>query len=201
MFRRKPPTPVLPPEWVFVGLGNPGPEYTGTRHNVGFQVIDLLLERAKGKLQTRKHQAVYGVFNVSGVPCVLVKPMTYMNLSGRAVAPILKEFRLGLDRLVVITDELDLMVGDAKFSPKGSAGGHNGHKSLIASLGSTEYARIKIGIGKNDGDTIDHVLGRFDLDERASVDSVISRVADALEVVASDGVDRGIADLNAKRPR
>ncbi|MBL8047621.1 MAG: aminoacyl-tRNA hydrolase [Chthonomonas sp.] len=201
MFRRKPSAPTLPPEWIFVGLGNPGPQYAHTRHNVGFDLIDHLAEAAKHTLKTRKHSAVYEVVPVAGVPCLLVKPMTFMNLSGQAVSPILKEFRLGLDRLVVITDELDLPVGDAKFSPKGSAGGHNGHKSLIATLGSTEYARIKIGIGKGEDETIDHVLGRFRPEDRVDVNKVIARVAECLETVALHGIDRGIAELNRQRPR
>lgn len=185
---------------MIVGLGNPGPTYAGTRHNVGFNVIELLAERARIRLNQRKHQAVFDVVPVNGVPCVLVKPMTFMNLSGQAVAPLLRSYNLGPEHLIVIADELDLEVGDAKFTASGGAGGHNGHRSLIGSLGTKEYARIKIGIGKGGDETVNHVLGRFSPEEQHTLNDVVARVAHAIEVAAVSGLAKGIEELNRQRP-
>ncbi len=199
MFRKRPKDPLPPPTWLFVGLGNPGPEYRGTRHNVGFEVIDQLAERHKIQLSTRKHKAVYGIGMVGSESVILAKPLTYMNLSGESVAPLLREYRLGPDRLVVVTDELDLEVGDIKFKPSGGAGGHNGHRSLIKLLGTQDYARIRIGIGKPSESGADHVLSRFTPTEQSEINAAVSRSLVALEVVASAGLDRAIAETNTLR--
>jgi len=161
MFKKK-AQPIAPPEWIVVGLGNPGPEYRGTRHNVGFDVVDLLAERHKIKLDKSKHRSRYGIGVVGDTTVLLVKPLTYMNLSGQAVAPLAREHGIKPERILVVADDLDMKVGRVRLKPKGSAGGHNGHKSLIASLGTQEYPRLKIGIGSVDRtETIDHVLGAF----------------------------------------
>ena len=199
MFRRKPKAPDTPPEWVIVGLGNPGPEYRGTRHNVGFEAIDLIAEKYKIDMKTRQHQAIIGRGVVDGVSAVLVKPMTYMNLSGRAVGPILRQFGLKADRLIVVTDDLDLKPGDLKYKPKGGAGGHNGHKSLIQTLGTDEYARLKVGIGKPPAEGADHVLERFPPDERAAVNDALQRAVVAIETTLTQGLERGIAETNTGR--
>ena len=134
---------------------------------------------------------------IAGHGVVLVKPLTYMNLSGQAVAPFLKEFAINPDHVLVVTDDLDLPVGKVRFRTKGSAGGHNGHKSLIHSLGTQEYPRIKIGIGKGPDDTIDHVLGRFHPDEFTDVKRCLERAAKGIEVVLTDGVDNGSLAINS----
>ncbi len=198
MFRKKPAAPTLPPEWLIVGLGNPGPEYRGTRHNVGFEVIDELADRWKGKLATRQHKATFGVMSIRGVPMVLAKPMTYMNLSGQAVAPLLRAFSLSPDRLIVIADELDLPLGRVQMKPGGGAAGHNGHKSVQQALGTQQYARIRIGIGKGDEATIDHVLGRFHGDDLATAMRSLERAADAIERVAESGLEQAIGWLNSQ---
>jgi peptidyl-tRNA hydrolase, PTH1 family len=122
-----------------------------------------------------------------------------MNLSGRAVAPILREFGIKPDRLVVIADELDLPVADLKYKAKGSAGGHNGHKSLIHSLGTEDYPRIKVGIGKGDDETIDHVLSRFPPEERVDINDAVKKAAEAVERTLNSGLDAAIAWLHTGR--
>lgn len=197
MFRKKPAAPILPPEWLVVGLGNPGPEYRGTRHNVGFEFIDGLAERHRIKLDRSKHQARYGIGRLFETSVVLVKPLTFMNLSGRAIAPLLREYGLGVDRLLVVADDTDLPPGRVRLRPEGSAGGHNGHKSLIQSLGTQDYARLKIGIGRTAKDeTIDHVLGPFRPDERPEIDAALRRCEAAVELLFHRGVEAAMQEAN-----
>jgi PTH1 family peptidyl-tRNA hydrolase len=180
-----------------VGLGNPGPEYKGTRHNVGFDVIERLAEKHRIKLDKSKHRARYGVGRVGESTVVLVKPLTYMNLSGQAVAPLAKEYSIAPDRILVVADDLDLVVGRLRLKPKGSAGGHNGHKSLIQSLGTQEYPRLKIGIGSVDrSQTIDHVLGAFKGDEREIIARSLARATEGVERIVEDGVERAQSFIN-----
>jgi len=187
----------LQPKWLIVGLGNPGPEYRGTRHNVGFETVEAFAERHHIKLDQRKFQAVYGVGEVDGVAVAVAKPMTFMNLSGRSVLPLLQSFSLQPDHLVVVADDLDLPVGMLRFRDAGSPGGHNGHKSIVNVIGTTSYARFKIGIGKDDT-VIDHVLGRFDPEERMLVDKVISLAADRIEVVVTQGIAAALVQASIR---
>lgn len=190
MFRKRPAEPTLPPEWLIVGLGNPGPEYKGTRHNVGFDVIERLAEKHRIKLDKSKHKARYGVGRIGETTVVLVKPLTYMNLSGQAVAPLAKEYSIAPDHILVVTDDLDLTVGRVRLKPKGSAGGHNGHKSLIQSLGTQDYPRLKIGIGSVDRtQTVDHVLGAFKGDERETIARALVRAVEGAERVVEYGIE------------
>lgn len=187
--------PKIHPTKMIVGLGNPGPKYARTRHNVGFEVIDLLGERHKVKVNVSRKQALIGEFELFGVGVALVKPLTFMNLSGRAVKDLAAGYGIKPENILVVTDDMDLATGVVKMKPKGSSGGHNGHKSIIASLGSEEYPRIKIGIGKA-GETIDHVLGRFDPDERGLVDDCLKRSADGVERWVTDGTERAMNVVN-----
>ncbi|AIE86381.1 aminoacyl-tRNA hydrolase [Fimbriimonas ginsengisoli] len=189
--------PTLPPEWMVVGLGNPGPEYRGTRHNVGFHVVDELAERHRIKLDKAKHRARFGIGSIGDTPVILVKPMTFMNLSGQAVAPLAREYGLKPDRILVVADDLDMQLGRVRLKPKGSAGGHNGHKSLIQSLGTEEYPRLKIGIGSVDrSHTIDHVLSTFKGDERDVIAIALDRAADGVEKAVQDGLEPGMNVVN-----
>jgi PTH1 family peptidyl-tRNA hydrolase len=186
---------------MVVGLGNPGPEYRGTRHNVGFDVIERLAERHRIKLDKSKHQARYGIGRIGETTVLLVKPLTYMNLSGRAVAPLAKEHSLGPDRILVVADDLDLAVGRVRLKPKGSAGGHNGHKSLIQTLGTQEYPRLKIGIGSVDRtQTVDHVLGSFKGDERDLIARALERSVAGVERVLEAGLEAGLNFVNEGQP-
>lgn len=196
-FRRKPRVLQASPEWMIVGLGNPGPEHRGTRHNVGFQVIELLASRHRAKLDRASHRAQLGLAQVGGKAALLVKPLTYMNLSGTAVAPLARQYGVPVGRVLVVADDLDLPLGRVRIRARGSSGGHNGHKSLIAALKSQEYPRVKIGIGAAGGDAIGHVLGGFSQDERSVAEEAVEKAAHACEMVLADGLERAMAEINS----
>jgi PTH1 family peptidyl-tRNA hydrolase len=199
MFRRK-PSAIEPPSWMILGLGNPGPEYRGTRHNVGFEVIDAIADQFRIKLSESKHKARYGIGTVAGASVALVKPLTFMNLSGEAAAPLAKMWSLTPDRILVVADDLDMVTGRVRMKPKGSAGGHNGHKSLIRHLGTEEYPRIKIGISRVDrSETVDHVLGTFPPDERERINEAVRHVIRGIEVLMDRGLDAAITFVNESR--
>ena len=180
-----------------MGLGNPGPEYSGTRHNVGFAAVDLLGDRHRIRLDKSKHRARYGLGMLDDTCVVLVKPLTFMNLSGQAVAPLAREYGIKPDHILVIADELDIPLGKLKMKPKGGPGGHNGHRSLIASLGTQEYPRIRIGIGKvGKGETIDHVLGSFNPEEKVTVGEMLAKTCQICSVLVSQGLDRALGFAN-----
>lgn len=194
MFRRKPRPE--PPTHLIVGLGNPGPEYARTRHNIGFEVIDLLADESKIRVRETGCRALFGIGTIEGVSVALVKPMTFMNLSGEAVACLAIRWGISPERILVIADDLDLPVGAFRMRPGGGAGGHNGHRSIIAKLGTNAYPRIRIGIGKGDDETISHVLSRFSPAERQDIDPAIQRAADAARLWLTDGVDRAMSKYN-----
>lgn len=192
MFWKK-PTLGLPPEWMIVGLGNPGGEYRGTRHNVGFEVVDRLAEAHKIKIARAKHRALTAMGKIHDTQVLLVKPLTYMNLSGQAVGPLARDNQLKPENIFVVADDLDLPVGALRIKLNGSAGGHNGHKSLIQSLKTQDYPRLKIGIGKTKREgTVDHVLGSFDRDEREVIDSAIRASVKACEALVHGGVQAAL---------
>jgi peptidyl-tRNA hydrolase, PTH1 family len=183
--------PDMLPEWLIVGLGNPGGEYAGTRHNVGFEVVDALSSEHRIKLDKGKHRARIGLGRINDVAVCLVKPLTFMNLSGQAVGPLARTYGIKSDHILVISDDLDLPVGKLRLREGGSAGGHNGHKSLIQYLGTQDYPRIKIGIGKG-GNTIDHVLSGFDPREKELISPAIAAAAKAVAEVVLRGYAGGL---------
>lgn len=192
MFRRK-PKERIEVEWMIAGLGNPGGEYAGTRHNVGFESIEKLAKAHGVKLDKSKHRAKFGVGRISGVGVVLVKPMTYMNLSGLAIKPLMDDFKIEPNRLLVIADETDLPLGRLRLRETGGAGGHNGHKSVIGALKTQDYARLRLGIGRvAKDDTIDHVLGRFEDDEAPEARAMIELSVQAVEKVVTEGLERAM---------
>ena len=198
MFRKKPQPPVENVEWMIVGLGNPGAEYRGTRHNVGFAVVELLADRHKLKIARGRNKAMLGIGPIAGHSVALVKPLTYMNLSGQAVGPLARSFNLKPSHVLVIADDLDLPLGKLRLRAKGSPGGHNGHKSLMAFLQTNEYPRIKIGIDCVDkGRTIDHVLSTFDRDERETIDAAIRHAAEVSEAVVNGNWEEGLRLVEA----
>lgn len=197
MFRR----PRAPARYLIIGLGNPGPEYAGTRHNVGFMVVELLAQRHRIPLKEAKHGARVGEGSIAGEPVALAKPLTFMNLSGRAVRPLMHRYSLTPEQVIVVYDDADLPLGKIRLRARGSAGGHGGLKSIIASLGSSEFPRVRIGIGRSaGGDMIDHVLSRFGHGERPVVEAAIERAADAVEAIVTHGIEAAMNRFNAPAP-
>lgn len=168
---------------LIVGLGNPGREYELTRHNIGFMVIDELAKRWNISLNEQKFKGVFGAGFVNGEKVVLLKPLTYMNLSGESIRPLMDYYKIDVEDFVVLYDDLDIPVGKLRLRMKGSAGGHNGVKSTIAHLGTQEFQRIRMGIDrpKNGMKVPDYVLGRFSAEEMPEVESAIQKSADACE--------------------
>ena len=172
---------------LIVGLGNPGPKYRGTRHNIGFAVADELAGRAGVEFETAPADALMARWRQQDA--LIVKPLTFMNLSGEAVGGIVRYFKIDTADLLVITDEVQLPLGRLRARPRGSAGGHNGLKSIIAHLGE-EFARLRIGVGRGDmrRGLADHVLASFDKDERDEVERMTARAADAAEMFITSGI-------------
>jgi peptidyl-tRNA hydrolase, PTH1 family len=173
---------------LVVGLGNPGRKYAGTRHNVGFEVVDALAGRHRLEWESAPAEALIAKWRGAGA--LLVKPLTFMNLSGYAVGDLLRYFKVDLADLLVIVDEVQLELGRLRTRGSGSAGGHNGLKSLIEQLGTDQFARLRFGVGRGDArrDLADHVLATFDKDEQPIVAEAIARAADAAEVFINEGL-------------
>ena len=171
---------------LIVGLGNPGDKYQGTRHNVGFDVIDALARQEGLKLTDQKFRSDYTIWRVGDEKVLLVKPYTFMNLSGEAVLPLMSYYNISPDELVVVYDDLDLEPGKLRLRQSGSAGGHNGVKSIIEMLGTQDFKRVKIGIGRPQygRKVVDHVLERFDTDDRALIEQKIDQTTDLLRAWA-----------------
>lgn len=190
-----------PADLLVVGLGNPGAEYEGTRHNVGAEVVNLLVARHGAKLRKGKERAMVDEVVVGGRRLALAIPMTYMNLSGEAVAPLVR--RHGIDdphHLVVVHDELDLPVGRLKLKLGGGLAGNNGLKSIKAHLHTDDFVRVRIGIGKPPGraEGADHVLKRPGKRDRNELDIVVAEAADAVEMILSEGIDAAMHRFNTR---
>ena len=187
---------------IIAGLGNPGREYKNTRHNAGFDVIDALARKYNINMNIKKHRAVCGTGIVEGVKVLLVKPQTYMNLSGESIASILNFYKLNAaDDLLVIFDDISLSPGSLRIRKKGSAGGHNGIKSIISCCGTSDFSRIKIGVGERaEGrDLVSHVLGRFSKEDRKAVDEAVERAILAAGYIINGDTDRAMNEFNAKK--
>jgi PTH1 family peptidyl-tRNA hydrolase len=185
---------------LIVGLGNPGPEYRDTRHNVGFKVADVLAERWRVGDQWREKFDALQVKTMGGEEAViLAKPLTFMNLSGQSVAAIAAFYKIEPADIFVVTDDVALPLGRLRARRDGGAGGHNGLKSIIQSLATQAFPRVRVGVGRGDNrrDLADHVLGRFEADERETVSAAVLRAADATEVFLSDGIERVMNAFNA----
>jgi len=183
---------------VLVGLGNPGAQYSNTPHNAGFEAIDRIAASMCVAWELKKaYNALWckGVF--AGQPVVCVKPQTYMNLSGDAVAPIVKYSNASPSDLVVIQDDIDLALGRIRVRKNGSCGGHNGVRNIIERLGSQDFVRVKIGVGKDKSDVVGHVLGKLAPDARKILDQSIDAAVKAVEAVVSAGVDSAMNAFNA----
>lgn len=186
---------------IVVGLGNPGKQYEHTRHNVGWMVLDRLAERAGWTGHARARDAAATVHgHYSGLDLMLVKPTTYMNLSGVAVRKVLARQRAPLVELLVVTDDFDLPLGKLRLRERGSAGTHNGLRSIIGELGNQDFARLRVGIGEPSREARDHVLSRFSNAERPVLDEVIDAAADAVEDWARLGAARAANKWNSWTP-
>ena len=181
---------------IVVGLGNPGPKYANTRHNAGYLCIDELAARHSVALSDKRKAALLGEGRVAGKRVALVKPRTFMNLSGEAVRYALDRYRVRADAVLVILDDLDLPLGKARLREHGGSGGHNGLNSVNAALGTTDYARLRIGIGRPSGETVGYVLGAFAPEERDAARAAITRAADAAEAWVAHGLRYAMDNFN-----
>lgn len=188
--------------FIIVGLGNPDDRYKGTRHNVGFDVIDLLAEKYNISVDTRKHRAYLGKGIIAGQKVILVKPQTYMNLSGESIGSLVEYYKIDPEEeLLVIHDDISLDVGQLRIRKKGSAGGHNGLKNIIAHLGTNVFARIKVGVGEKPKgyDLADYVLGHFSKGEKEQMEEAYSLAAEAVELIVNREIDQAMNEYNKKR--
>ena len=185
--------------WLVVGLGNIGLEYENTRHNAGFMAVEQLAQTCGGDFRQMKFRSDCGEAMVGGVRCLLMKPTTYMNLSGEAVGEAARFYKIPPDRVLVISDDVSLPQGKLRVRRNGSAGGHNGLKNIIAHLGTDQFPRIKVGVGGKphpDSDMADWVLSKFTGPDRQAMEAAIARAADAVTCLLSQGVDQAMARYN-----
>jgi PTH1 family peptidyl-tRNA hydrolase len=185
---------------MIVGLGNPGPEYENSPHNMGFLVVDRLAERNSIRVTRPDSQALVGLGTISGRPVLLAKPQTYMNLSGGSVRLLVGKHNVPLGRTLVVYDELDLPWASIRIRPKGSAAGHNGVKSLISSLGSMEFPRVRIGVhpGHKLASGKDFLLASLKKTQREELDKLLDEASQAVESIVADGVEKAMAKFNRR---
>lgn len=187
---------------IIVGLGNPKKEYNNTRHNIGFDVIDALADKAGIAVNEKKHKAIIGKGVIQGIKVILAKPQTYMNLSGESVRVLIDYYKIDeTDELIVIFDDVSLDVGQLRIRKKGSAGGHNGIKSIIAQLGHDTFLRIKMGVGEKPKgyDLADYVLGHFTKKEREQMEESIELATDAVGMLAVHEIESAMNQFNKKK--
>ena len=189
--------------WLIVGLGNPGPEYAKTRHNVGFRCLDLLAEKLGVRVDKAKFQGLYGQTDYHGNRLYLLKPLTYMNLSGRSVLQLSAFFQVPPQRIIVLFDDISLEPGRLRVRPNGSAGGHNGIKSIIAELGSQEFPRVKLGVGAKphpDFDLAAWVLSTFSAQEEKALSLSLENGAQAALTIIDQGTAAAANNFNGSHP-
>ncbi|MGE5620667.1 MAG: aminoacyl-tRNA hydrolase [Sphingomonadaceae bacterium] len=182
---------------LVIGLGNPGSRYAATRHNVGFMALDRLARKHGASITKRQCNALTALATVSGQRVCLAKPQTYMNLSGESVACLARFYRIAPEDILVIYDDRDLPVGKLRLRERGSAGGHRGMQSIIATLGTSDFPRLRIGIGRpSEMDAVDHVLGQFSAEERSVMDEALDRAVEAVEVALGEGLEAAMNRFN-----
>ena len=176
---------------LIVGLGNPGSKYRGTRHNVGFEVVDELARRLGLDFEASPADALMARERGRNAQVMLAKPLTFMNLSGRAVGTLTRYYRIALEDLLIVTDDANLSLGQLRARPAGSDGGHNGLRSVIELLASEQVPRLRVGVGRGEGyrDLVEHVLARFDESELEIIRPAVARAANAAELFVSEGIE------------
>ncbi|SFG18751.1 peptidyl-tRNA hydrolase, PTH1 family [Lachnospiraceae bacterium C7] len=190
--------------YLIVGLGNPGKQYENTRHNVGFDAIDVLADKYHINMTENKHKAICGKGTIEGQKVILAKPQTFMNLSGESVRDIINFYKIDPEEeMLVMFDDISLAPGNLRIRKKGSAGGHNGIKNIIAQTGTQNFKRVKIGVGEKPAgwDLADHVLGHFSNADRKLVNEALEDAAEAAKLIIIDEVDKAMNDFNQKKQR
>lgn len=186
--------------YLIAGLGNPTREYEKTRHNVGFETIDILADKAGTTVTEKKHKALYGKGYIGGQKVILAKPQTYMNLSGESIREIADFYKIEPENIIILCDDINLSEGQLRIRLKGSAGGHNGLKNIISHLGTQEFPRIRIGVGEKPRgmDLADYVLGRFPKEQQAVMEEAYRDAADAACKMIEEGADAAMNHYNRK---
>ena len=186
--------------WLVVGLGNPGRRYRGTRHNVGWEVVDRLSARWDLPVSREEEEALVGRGEIAGQEVLLAKPLTYMNRSGEAVRGLVRRYGVQPQEILVIYDDVDLPVGAIRIRPRGSSGGHHGMASVLEALGTSEIPRVRVGIGRPRGETAEYVLSRFSSEERPLIEEAMERAADAVEAILREGTEAAMNRYNRRVP-
>ena len=186
--------------YLIAGLGNPTREYEKTRHNVGFEAIDILADKAGTTVTEKKHKALYGKGYIGGQKVILAKPQTYMNLSGESIREIADFYKIEPENIIILCDDINLAEGQLRIRLKGSAGGHNGLKNIISHLGTQEFPRIRIGVGEKPRgmDLADYVLGRFPKEQQAVMEEAYRDAAEAACMMIEDGADAAMNHYSRK---
>ena len=186
---------------LIAGLGNPGKEYAGTRHNIGFGVIVRLSDEYNIPLNSKEHKAVCGKGFIEGEKVILAQPQTFMNLSGESVGRMADYYKIEPEDIIIAYDDIDLEVGQIRVRRKGSAGGHNGIKNIIAHLGTNEFPRVKVGVGAKPqgGDLVRHVLGRFSKEDEKKMDEALDEAVKAVVTIVTQDVDAAMNQYNGKK--
>lgn len=182
--------------YLIVGLGNPGDEYRHTRHNVGFDVIDLLSSKYNISVNRIKFRGMYGEGNIMNEKVIILKPATYMNLSGESVAEVVNFYKIPKENIIIVYDDISLEIGRLRIRNNGSAGGHNGIKNIILNLSTEEFSRIKVGVGQPKGNLVSHVLGKFSKEEREVVGKMVEASADAVVTIIKEGASTAMNKFN-----
>ena len=182
--------------FLIVGLGNPGKEYENTRHNIGFEVIDYIANKYNIEINRVKFKGIYGEGFIENKKVILLKPTTYMNLSGESIREVINFYKLTEEDVIVLYDDISLEIGRLRIREKGSAGGHNGIKSIIANLSTDVFSRIKIGVGQPKGDLVSHVLGKFSKEEQEILKESMEAASTAVEIIIKENAKEAMNKLN-----
>ena len=186
--------------FLIVGLGNPGKEYDNTRHNIGFDAIEKIASKYNIELNRIKFKGIYGEGFIGGEKVILLKPTTYMNLSGESIRAVIDFYKIDKENILVLYDDISLELGRIRIRDKGSAGGHNGIKSIISHLGTDSFSRIKIGVGQPKGDLVNYVLGKFSKDEKEVLEETLRAVTDSVEIIINMDTKEAMNKFNGFIP-